>query len=130
MPIVFINSWLENCHSNFSIKDMATCEHYTLTISHIDVQSSHVAWMNTPVRKHLIGLLAHEVKNHKLDVCCKISPPSNQQLVIVVFMHVQKCFELSCTIFLFRIKIHVVQFNTMHIHNSDINHTQMCHKPT
>jgi hypothetical protein len=37
-------------------------------------------------------LLTREIKNHNLDVCCGINPPSSQQLVIVVFMQVQERF--------------------------------------
>jgi hypothetical protein len=33
-------------------------------------------------------LLAHEIKNHKLDICCQINPPHNQQLVIDVLVQV------------------------------------------
>jgi hypothetical protein len=33
-------------------------------------------------------LLAHEIKNQKLDICFKINPQHNQELVIDVFVQV------------------------------------------
>lgn len=36
-------------------------------------------------------MFAHEIKNHKLNVCCKINPQTSQQLVISTFMQVQEC---------------------------------------
>jgi hypothetical protein len=46
-------------------------------------------------------LLAHQVKNHKLDICYKINPPHNQQLFIDVFVQVQECFESFYTVYFF-----------------------------
>jgi len=39
-------------------------------------------------RAHLMQLilLTHEINNHKLDICWKISPLNSQQLIINVFM--------------------------------------------
>lgn len=44
-------------------------------------------------------MLAHEIKNHKLNVCCKINPQTSQQLVISTFMQVQECLKCSSSCF-------------------------------
>jgi hypothetical protein len=56
MHVIFINSWLGNHYSNSKIKHMATCEYPNIKA---------------------ISLLVHEIKNHKVDICCKLNPPNN-----------------------------------------------------
>jgi len=51
------------------------------SISH--VSSEHTSKMALLMQ---LILLVHEIKNHKLYVCCMINPPSNQQLVICRLM--------------------------------------------
>jgi len=81
MPIAFINSQLGNHCSNSKIKE-TTCECWTLTTLKAIIQSFRMAWVNTKGIFFAIDMnLTHEFKNHKLFVCCKISPPSNQQLI-------------------------------------------------
>jgi len=53
-------------------------------------------------------LLAHQVKNHKLDICYKINPPHNQQLFIDVFVQVQECFESFYPIYFFFLFQHML----------------------
>lgn len=62
----------------------------------------------------LIWTLPMNLKNHILFVCCKISPPSNQQLI-----HNHSYIEMLQIVFLLWIKIHVVQLNTSHFDQND-----------
>jgi hypothetical protein len=48
-------------------------------------------------------MFAHEIKNHKLNVCCKINPQTSQQLVVSTFMQVQECLEVFLPMFLFQV---------------------------
>ncbi len=70
-------------------------------------------------------LLTHEVKNHKLYVCCKISSPSSQQLIIHTFVQVQESLELLMIIFLLQIKIYVCNTSQQILKKVTKSHTKI-----
>ncbi len=70
-------------------------------------------------------LLTHEVKLHKLHVCCKINLPSTQQLIIHTFVQVQEGFEVLMIIFLFQIKIHLCNTTQQILKKVTKSHTKI-----
>ncbi len=103
VPIAFINFGRKNCCSNSNIKDTTLNLDNLLKSCPITL---HGLDEHDPSERALfmqLVMFSHEIKNHKLNVCCKINPQTSQQLVISTFMQVQECLEVFLPMFLFQV---------------------------